>query len=129
MAKKTGIDALSPAINRILKDYCGEVEESVQKTIKSMTRQGARAVREEAIKTFGTKNGRHRYAKGWTSRTETGKHSTQGIIYNKDVPGLPHLLEHGHALRGGGRVSGREHIAPVEEILADQIEREVINNL
>lgn len=137
MAKKTGIDALTPAINRILKDYCGEVEESVQKTIKSITRQGARAVREEAMKTFGTKGGKYTYAKGWTSRTETGKHSAQGIIYNEDVPRLPHLLEYGHdikwydgyALRDGGRVSGRPHIIPVEEKLADQLEREVINNL
>ena len=61
--------------------------------------------------------GTGKYAEGWTSRFETERFSAQGIIYNKDVPGLPHLLEHGHAKRGGGRVPGREHVAPVEQIL------------
>ena len=65
------------------------------------------------------------YGKGWTSQFETGRLSYQGVIYNKDLPGLPHLLEHGHAKRGGGRVDGRVHIKPVEDEIVKKFEKEV----
>ena len=41
------------------------------------------------------------------------------------VPGLPHLLEYGHAKRGGGRVPGRAHIKPVEDKITKDFERKV----
>ena len=49
----------------------------------------------------------------------------KATLYNAKVPGLPHLLEHGHAKRGGGRVSGRVHIAPVEEELEKAFTQEL----
>ena len=45
-------------------------------------------------------------------------------LYSK-VPGLPHLLENGHAKRGGGRVPGKTHIAPVEQELIKQFEEQI----
>lgn len=95
--------------------------------VKKVTRAGAKALRAESKRVFP--NGTGRYAKGWTSTLDTKKRSAQGIIYNKDVPGLPHLLEHGHANRGGGRTPGRVHIKTIEDEVVNGFEQEVRREL
>lgn len=122
MAKKTPIDKLSSAISDVLEQYGAELQENVAEAVKAVSKQGAKAVRSAAKTTFG---GSGEYARGWTSRADTGRVSVQGYIYNKDLPGLPHLLENGHAKRGGGRVPGRPHIKPVEEQIVKDFEEAV----
>lgn len=122
MAKKTSIDKLSAAIHDILAEYGDDVQANLSDAVKQVTKKGAQAVKAAARSTFG---GTGEYAAGWTSRAETGRFSAQGVIYNKDVPGLPHLLENGHANRDGGRTPGREHIKPVEETIVQEFEAEV----
>ena len=125
MAKKIPVDRLSAEINKILTEYGNEVQENVDDAARRVTKAGAKAVRGNAQSTFRIGNGEKNYAKGWTSKFETGRLSAQGIIYNKDLPGLPHLLEHGHANRNGGRTAGREHIAPVEQKIIEDFEKAV----
>lgn len=125
MAKKIPIDRLSAEINKILTEYGNEVQENVDDAARRVTKAGAKAVRGNAQSTFRIGNGEKNYAKGWTSKFETGRLSAQGIIYNKDLPGLPHLLEHGHANRNGGRTPGRAHIAPVEQKIIEDFEKAV----
>ena len=125
MAQKIPIDRLSAEINKILTEYGNEVQENVDDAARRVTKAGAKAVRGNAQSTFRVGNGEKNYAKGWTSKFETGRLSAQGIIYNKDLPGLPHLLEHGHANRNGGRTPGRSHIAPVEQKIIEDFEKAV----
>ena len=127
MAKKIPVDRLSAEINKILTEYGNEVQENVDDAARRVTKAGAKAVKASAKDLFRIGKGEKNYAKGWTSKFETGRLSAQGIIYNKDLPGLPHLLEHGHANRNGGRspTPGRVHIEPVEQKIIEDFEKAV----
>ena len=113
---------LALELNKILQEYGEDVASNMADVIKAATKQGAKAVKSNARSGFG---GTGEYAKNWTSQFESGRLSAQGVIYNKELYQLPHLLEHGHAKRSGGRVPGRVHIAPVEE----EIERTIMSEL
>lgn len=121
MARLITIDQFASSIHDILEKYGDEINENMDEAVKAVSRKGAQAVKSAASSTF---NG-NKYASGWTSKTETGRTSSHGTIYNRTVPGLPHLLENGHAMRGGGRVAGRPHIKPVEEKIIQEFEQEV----
>lgn len=122
MAKKIPIDRLTAEINKILTEYGDQVQQNVDEAAKKVTKAGVKAVKGNASSAFG---GSGKYASGWTSKFEKGRLSSQGIIYNGTVPGLPHLLEHGHANRNGGRTPGRPHIAPVEQQIIKDFEEAV----
>lgn len=122
MARKTPVDKLSAEIGDILAEYGQDVEAEMAEAVKKVSKAGAKALRSKAKQTF---RGSGAYAKGWTSTVETGGHSAQGVIYNKDLPGLPHLLEHGHLNRDGSRTPGRAHISVIEEQIIQDFTLEV----
>ena len=124
MARVT-VDNLASAIEDILEQYEGDVENLNAETVKEVVKLGVKAVKSNS----GVFGGTGKYASGWTSQVETGRMSAQGTIYNKKVPGLPHLLEHGHAKRGGGRVPGRVHIAPVQDEIEKALREELEKRL
>ena len=111
MPRKIKPDQLQSEIMGILSKYNDNITEGTKDAVREVVKFGVNEVR-AASRSFG---GSGKYARGWTSMVETGRLSAQGAIYNGKVPGLPHLLENGHAKRGGGFVSGRTHIKPVEE--------------
>lgn len=122
-AKKTPADRLRAEITKILDDYGHNVADNIDAAVKKVARSGAKALRSESRVKFP--NGTGEYSKGWKSSVDTKKRTTQGTIYNEDLPGLPHLLEHGHANRGGGRTPGRVHIKPIEQEIIKSFEKEV----
>ncbi len=123
MAKAINIET---EIAKILTKYGDEVAENIQKVTKEIARKGAKAVKQNSQNSFG---GTGKYAAGWTSQAKEGRYSAQGVIYNRSKPGLPHLLEHGHAKRGGGRTDGKEHIAPVEQEVIKSFEEAIKEKL
>lgn len=98
-------------INGYLKEYVGETAEGLTYVIPKVAKQAARKLRKTSPKDSGD------YAKGWTTKIETGRVRVGATVYGKaPTYRLAHLLEHGHARRGGGRkVDAIEHIKPVEE--------------
>lgn len=62
------------------------------------------------------------YAKNWKKKNEKGRMKVICTVYGADPTyRLAHLLEKGHAKRGGGRTDGIEHIAPVEAWAMDEV--------
>lgn len=121
----TPIDKLEKAVSDVLTAYKDNVDKDLDEAVRTVTKAGVKALKAESKTKFG---GTGKYAAGWTSSVETGRLSTQGVIYNK-MPGLPHLLENGHAKRGGGRVPGRPHISTVEQTIVEQFEKKVTDSL
>ena len=124
MAKST-VDTLAADIQKILDEYKGDVTNLTKETVRKIGNKGKQALKSES----GIFGGTGKYASGWTSKVEESRLGATAILYNSKVPGLPHLLEFGHAMRGGGRVSGRVHIKPVEDELAKAFEQELRNEI
>lgn len=132
MAKAT-IDTLDDEIKKILDSYGDEVERNLKEITKQVTKKGVEALKSSSRSTFGTvKKRKRKYAQTWTSKTEVGRLYSKGTIYNSQ-PGLPHLLENGHALKNGGRklgtVPGKEHIKPIEDKIVKMYENEIMRKL
>lgn len=127
MAKKTPLEKLDVAIQKLLKDYEESVVKDTNQLVKDFGKKGAQAVQQSAKgQGWGENTG---YDKGWTNKYEEGRLSSASIIYNKDAPGLTHLLEKGHALRQGGRASAFPHVGPVEEKLSEEFYKAVRETL
>lgn len=109
------IEGLADAIMHELQIYTREVVEEMNAAGDRIAKDGAKKLRQVSPKRTG------KYAKGWRVKKETAFRKPTGyIIYNKDQPSLPHLLEHGHATRDGGRTQPQVHIKPVEEEVVEQ---------
>ncbi len=125
MSRLTPTDRLQAEVSAILEEYGDEVAENLDEITKEVGKKGAKALRSSSKGSFG---GSGKYARGWTYEVEESRLNTTVTLYNR-TPGLPHLLEHGHAKRGGGRVAGRSHIAPVEAELIESYEKEVTSKI
>jgi len=116
MADVIEVDDLAGEIVLAVKTYTEEVGAAIEEAVKETAQALVADLRETSPKDTGE------YAKGWTARKEgPGRY----VVYNKKKPQLTHLLEHGHAKRGGGRVEGRPHIKPAEERHIPQLERKI----
>lgn len=108
--KKIKADKLADEIRELLSDY-GEVTADILKdAVKKTADEVKKDISENAPKNTG------KYAKSWTvTKVSEKSNSIQMVVRSKDRYQLTHLLEKGHAKRGGGRVEGIPHIADAEE--------------
>lgn len=110
MNQKIKIDELGKAIQEIIEEYSEEANKVVEETLPKVGKNAAKELKQRSPKKTG------RYAKGWTSKVEKDRLGSKVTIYNKDRYQLTHLLEKGHANRGGGRTRAYPHIKPTEDI-------------
>ena len=112
---------LEKAVKDILQDYSVEVAKAAEEAVTEVSKEATKKLRQTSPKRKG------RYAKGWTSKVEKTTTTVDATIYGKTgTYQIAHLLEHGHARRGGGRkVDGIEHIKPVEEWAIKEVEARI----
>lgn len=122
--KRVTVDKMSDAIMAGLKEYADLATDTVKEAVKDSAKTVKKEIQENAPKRTG------RYRKSWTSKkTAENSNSMTVTVYSKDRYQIAHLLEHGHAKRGGGRVAGREHIAPAEEKGKQELLRKIERGL
>ena len=124
MGRKIQIDQLAEAVNEQLEEY-NKLSAEVVKT--AVTKAG-NAVKKDIGANAPVKTGR--YAKSWrTKKTKESSTELEVTVYSPSRYMLAHLLENGHAKRGGGRVRAIPHIAPAQDHAEQEIERELERTL
>lgn len=115
------IDKLADEIAKELAKYSQEVVEKVNISSEKIGKEAVKQLRQTSPKKTG------KYAKSWTMTTEKEFGQPHRRIIHAKAPHyrLTHLLEHGHAKVGGGRVEGKPHIRPAEEMVIQEFVREV----
>lgn len=122
--KKVTVDNFASELAKILDDWADDVDDAVNSATEDIAKLGARALNSASGANFKGK----RYRRSWTQETRKRRLRHSATIYSR-VPGLPHLLEYGHAKANGGRTEGRAHIAPVEQVINESYEKEVIRKI
>ncbi len=112
----------------VIMDELNRFSETGVDEVKKAVKHGGRTVKEDINSSAPVRTGK--YAKSWSYRV-TAENSTgiQVTVYSPSRYMLAHLLEHGHARRGGGRVRAIPHIAPAEAHAEQEIERELRRTL
>lgn len=124
MARST-VETLASDIRDILEEYGNETTQLTKDVVKAIGKKGVEALKSNASVFVGTGT----YKRGWRCKVDESRLGAKATLHNARVPGLPHLLEHGHAKRGGGRVEGTVHIKPVEDELDKVFEEELKRRL
>ena len=106
----TSIDDMASEIMRGLTEYADLADTEMKKAVKKT----ATAVKNEISANAPKKS--ERYKKSWAAKkVKENSHTLEMTVHSKNRYQIAHLLEHGHAKRGGGRVSAIPHIAPAEQ--------------
>ena len=124
MSDKCTIDNLAKTIMEGLQEYADLASEDVKAAVRKAGKNVKADIAANAPKRTGA------YSKSWTVKTQKETaNSLEVVVHSKNRYQLAHLLEHGHAKRGGGRVAGKPHSAPAEEKAIKELEQEITRKL
>jgi hypothetical protein len=124
MGRTVRIDDLADEVMKGLKEYASLATEDLKAAVK----HAGDTTKEEIERTATKRTGKYR--KSWAiKKTKETSDSIQVVVHSKKRYRLTHLLENGHAKRGGGRVAAIPHIAPAEKVGEDQLINEVARKL
>ena len=114
------INEMADVIMKGLNEYAELAAEDMKEAVKHASATVRKEIKANAPSDTG------KYAKCCTDKKvrETSQTLTM-VVHSKNRYQLAHLLEHGHALRNGGRYDGVVHIAPAEQKGIEQLKEEI----
>ena len=120
MGTRVSVDGLADEVMKGLEEYAKLSTDEMKKALKKAGKDCTKDIAATAPKRTG------KYAPSWRSKTTSENSSSIGVtVYSPSRYQLAHLLEFGHAKRGGGRVRAIPHIAPAEEATEDKLLKEI----
>ena len=120
MGKSIPVDQLASEVMKGLEEYA----ELATDVMKKEVQETGKVVKQQIEQTAPRKSGR--YAKSWAVKKTAETSSTLEVtVHSRNRYMLTHLLENGHAKRGGGWVRAIPHIAPAEEMGIKELEERI----
>jgi hypothetical protein len=123
MNEKIKPEQLSDAIMEGLEEYKNLSTDAMKEAVERTAKDVKKEIQSKAPVRTG------KYKKSWKV-TKTDENSEKLVMtVHAGRYQLTHLLEHGHAKRGGGRVAAIPHIAPAEADGVKKLEDEITDAL
>ena len=108
--QRVSVDRMAEAVMEGLLEYA----ELAADVMKGCVKKAGNTVKKETQAGAPVRTGK--YKKSWTVKRQRETSNTlEVVVHSRNRYQLTHLLEKGHAKRGGGRVRAIPHIAPAEE--------------
>lgn len=128
---KIQINQLASAVHDVLAEYTEEVTAVTKDVTNETGKLVVKEIKDTAPRSKGTKRKKGvKYANSWRAKTvlETST-KLEIVVHSPTRYMLAHLLENGHAKRGGGRVAAIPHLAPAEQVGTEHMENELERRL
>ena len=110
MSRTVSIDEMDNAIMDELEKNADLAADELQAAVK----ETAASVRKDIQAGAPVDTGK--YKKSWSVKNvREDSESIELVVHSRNRYQIAHLLEHGHAKRGGGRVAAKPHIASAEQ--------------
>ena len=117
--KLTPLEKLDFALEEILQDYAQDVTQDMFEVIAEAGKKGQQALKRSSPRSSSAPIGRKHYADNWKVQKYEARLSIREILYNEaPTYRVAHLLENGYRLVNGKQAAPKEHIKPVNDMLA-----------
>ncbi len=114
--RRVHVDQMAEALARTMAEYAELSNEVMKGCVVEVSQSVKRDIQGNAPVRTG------KYKKSWAAKkVQENANSLTMAVHSRDGYQIAHLLEHGHAKRGGGRVQAVPHIAPAERRGAEEL--------